>query len=239
MQRHRQVIQLSDHVKNKLNQHHYPTESLSLINSSNEFPETNNTNDGNDSLHFTSSENVIRQRHDTFTAYQVTQPSELFFTEEKSNPITNISILQEQYKKQHECQECIRRNYIIHFERQKFLRLYEENKKLNEQLHLSIQHNHQYEEDIQKLRYYLKKMNSHLYEYQINFDYLKQKIISEKKTNSKIDKEKQIETDEDKYNMRIDHLKRLRYEVEMYNRLVIAKQQQQQEQNNIQKKIDF
>ncbi|CAF3445168.1 unnamed protein product [Rotaria sp. Silwood1] len=225
MQRHDQVIQLSDHVKNKLKQYQYPTESSSLINSSNEYKETNDTSNDNDSLHFTSSENVTRPRHDTFTTYQVTQPSELFFTEEKSNQITNVSVLQDEYKKQHECQECIRRNHIIHIERQKCLRLYEENKKLNEQLRSSILRNNQYEKDIQKLKYHLTTMNSHLDEYQTSFDQLKQKIVSEKKTTSKIDKEKQIETDEDKHDMTSDHLKRLRYEIQMYNRLVAAKQQ--------------
>ncbi|CAF2981015.1 unnamed protein product [Rotaria sp. Silwood2] len=237
MQRQEQAIQLSDHIKNKLKQHHYSTESSSLINSSNEFKETNDNSNDHDSSLFASFENVTRPRHDTFTTYQVTEPCELFFTEGKSNQTANVSILQEEYKKQHGCQECIHRNHILPLERQKFLRLYEENKKLNEQLRASILRNHQYEEEIQKLKYHLTKINSHLYEYQINFDQLKQKIVSEKKTNPKIDKEKQIETDEDKHNMTSDHLKRLRYEVQMYNRLVDAKQQQ--EQKMIQKRLDF
>jgi hypothetical protein len=121
---------------------------------------------------------------------------------------------------------------MIHLERQRLLRLYDENKKLNEQLRSSASLNQRYKDDIQKLRYHLTKVNSHLYEYQINFDQLKQKIVSEKKTNPKIDEEK-----EDKQDMTIDHLKRLRYEVQMYNRIVAAKQHQ--EEKNEQKQIDF
>ena len=82
--------------------------------------------------------------------------------------------------------------------------------------------NHQYEEDIQRLKYHITKVNSHLYEYQINFDQLKQKIVSEKKIDQ--------ETKEDKQDMTTDHLKRLPYEVQMYNRILAAKQQQEHEQ---------
>lgn len=39
MQRRDQIIQLSDHVKNKLKQHQYPTIQSSFINSSDEFIE--------------------------------------------------------------------------------------------------------------------------------------------------------------------------------------------------------
>jgi hypothetical protein len=70
-------------------------------------------------------------------------------------------------------------------------------------------------------------MNSRLYEYHINFDQLKQTIISEKKTSPKIDEQKD---EEDKQDTTIDHLKRLRYEVQMYKRIVAAKQKQ--EENN-------
>jgi hypothetical protein len=45
MQRHEQVIQLSDHVKNKLKQHHYPSSPSPFINSSDEFIEVSSADD--------------------------------------------------------------------------------------------------------------------------------------------------------------------------------------------------
>ena len=180
------------------------------------------------------SDDTPRLRRDTFTTYQVKQSSGSFFTDRKPHQNLTVPILQQKYKKQQECQECIHREHIIRFERQKLLRLYDENKKLNEQLHSSTLLNQQYKDDIQKLKYHLAKVNSHLYEYQINFDQLKQKIVSGKKTSPKITEDKEEEKEEDTTN---DHLKRLRYEVQMYNRIVAAKQQQ--EQKNEQYKIDF
>jgi len=47
MQRHEQIIQLSDHVKNKLKQYQYLTATSSFINSSDEFVEINSTDDDN------------------------------------------------------------------------------------------------------------------------------------------------------------------------------------------------
>jgi hypothetical protein len=45
MQRQEQVIQLSDHVKNKLKQHQYLPPPSPFINSSDEFIEINSTDD--------------------------------------------------------------------------------------------------------------------------------------------------------------------------------------------------
>jgi len=47
MQRQEQVIQLSDHVKNKLKQHQNPPIISPFINSSDEFIEVNSTDDEN------------------------------------------------------------------------------------------------------------------------------------------------------------------------------------------------
>jgi len=176
-----------------------------------------------------SPDNVNRTRRDTFTTYQLKQPSASFFTDRNLNQSINISVLQDKYEKQQtpQCQECVHRDHIIHSERQHLLRLHDENRKLDEQLRSSILLNRQYENDNQKLKYHLTKMNSRLYEYHINFDQLKQTIISEKKTSPKIDEQKD---EEDKQDTTIDHLKRLRYEVQMYKRIVAAKQKQ--EENN-------
>ena len=45
MQRHEQIIQLSDHVKNKLKQHHHLPSSASLTDSYDEFIEVASTDD--------------------------------------------------------------------------------------------------------------------------------------------------------------------------------------------------
>lgn len=47
MQRHKQLIQLSDHVKNKLKQHQDLRTSSPLVNSSDEFIEIASTDDEN------------------------------------------------------------------------------------------------------------------------------------------------------------------------------------------------
>jgi len=47
MQRHEQVIELSDHVKNKLKQHHQLPAASNFIDSSDEFIEINSNDDEN------------------------------------------------------------------------------------------------------------------------------------------------------------------------------------------------
>ena len=78
-------------------------------------------------------------------------------------------------KKQQECEECLRRNRVIDLQRQDLIRISNQNKQLNHQLRSSILLNQQYESESQKLKHHLNKVNSHLYEYQRNFDHLKQK----------------------------------------------------------------
>ncbi|CAF0851391.1 unnamed protein product [Adineta steineri] len=254
MQRHEQIIQLSNHVKDKLKQHQYPSSPSPLINSSDEFIEVNTSDDDDDinnnsklnilcflgknnffcqldSLLITSENVNRRRRRNTFVTYKIKQPPESFFTDGKSHPNpNNISILQEKYAKQQQCQECIQHKHIIHYERQRLLRLYDENRNLTEQLRSSVLLNRQYENDIFKLKEHLRIVNSHLYEYHINFDELKQKIESEKKTTPKIDEE--VQEEEDKHDTTLEHIKRLRDEVHMYNRLVNAKQQEEQKKVN-------
>ena len=47
MQRHEQLIELSDHVKNKLKQHQHPSGSSPFIDSYDEFIEVDSTDDDN------------------------------------------------------------------------------------------------------------------------------------------------------------------------------------------------
>jgi hypothetical protein len=186
-----------------------------------------------DSARDTSSDNLTRPRRDTYTIYEVKQSSGPFFTDRKSTQNRNTSILQEKYKKQQECEECLRRDHIIHHERRDLQYLYNQNKKLTNQLRSYILLNHQYKDDIQKLKYHLTKVNSHLNEYQINYDHLKQKIVYDKKPNPKIDEEEEEQDTQDD----TDHIKRLRYEIQMYNRIVAAKQKQ--EEKTEQNQFDF
>jgi len=179
-------------------------------------------------------ENITRQRRDTYTTFDVEHSSGPFFTDSKPNENATVSVLQEEYKKQQQCEKCLRRDRIIHLQHQDLIRMHNQNKQLDHQLRSSILLNHQYENETQKLKHHLNKINSHLYEYQMNYDHLKQKIISEKKTNPKIDEDEDEQEHEDET---IDHLKRLRYEIHMYNRLVAAKEKQ--EAKNEQKQMHF
>lgn len=190
-----------------------------------------------DSVFYTPSANLIRQRRDTFTTYQLQKPSESFFTDRKSNSTANVAFLEEKYAKQQQCQECIRRHHIINYQRRHIAQLYDENKKITEQLRSSIMANDKYEQDIERLNYHLRKMNTHLYQYQINLDHLKQKNTPDKKTSPKIGREPEVITNDDESVLTNDHLKRLRYEVEMYNRIVAAKQHK--EEKNLRKALDF
>ena len=241
MQRHEQIIQLSDHVKNKLKQHKRSSIRPSFIDSSDEFIEINTIDDDDDddnskdnfSSRLPSPDDMTRQRRDTYTIFKVKQPSDLFFTDRKPELNQHNSLLEEKYKQQKECEKCIRSNRIINLQRQDLIRLYNQNKQLNHQLHSSILLNHQYKNDIERLKHHLTKVNSHLYQYQTNFDDLKQKILSDKKTHPKIDEEEEEEEEEeerDEEDITIDHIKRLRYEIQMYNRIVAAKEKNEQKQ---------
>lgn len=185
-------------------------------------------------MYITAPEDLIRPRRDTYTTYEVKPRSGLFFTDRKSDENHNKSFLKETYKKQNECEECLQRDRIIYLQQQDLRRLYQQNKQLNKQLHSSILLNHQYENHIKTYKLHLTKVNTNLSEYQINYDDLKQKILSDQKTKTKIDEEQEEVDDDD--NEPVDHIKRLRYEIQMYNRIVAAKEKQEKNQE---KQIDF
>jgi hypothetical protein len=119
------------------------------------------------------------------------------------------------------CQECLHREHMLHNEQQRLLDLSNENKKLIKQLRASISLNHQYQDENQKLKHHLTQLNTRIHEYQMNFEALKQKMVSEKKFKPKED-------------MEIDHLKRLRHEVHVYNQFIAAKRKEEDE-----KQIDY
>lgn len=174
----------------------------------------------------------IRPRRDTYTLYEIKQSSDLFFTDQKSD-----SILEEKYAMQKQCRQCLHRDRIIQLQRDDLTRLYQQNKKLNHQLRSSILLNRYYEDDIEKLKHHLKKTNSHLFDYQLNFDQLKQKILSDKNKYSKkkddeqVNQEEEEDDDEVEEETTIDHIKRLRYEIQMYNRIVAAKEKEEEKLN--------
>jgi hypothetical protein len=70
----------------------------------------------------------------------------------------------------------------------------------------------------------------------MNLNHLKQQIVSDKKASPKVDEEEEEEEEEeeqqqeDKQEVTSNHIKRLRYEIQMYNRIVAAKQKQEQKQ---------
>ena len=170
-----------------------------------------------DCSHFSPPTERDRPRRATYTIYEMKQPSsDGFFTER--------NVYNERYSKEKPCAECYRRNRIIEHQKQDLSRLYEQNKLLKHELRSTISINQQYEHDLTKLKHHLNKVNSHLYEYQTNFDGLKQKILSDKKKYSKENHDDEHESEEE---TTVDHIKRLRYEIQMYNRIVAAKEKEQ------------
>jgi hypothetical protein len=169
MEQHKQIIQLSDHVKNRIKFHQLTPLSFSsdeLI-----------LSDGTDS---TTPQNCFRKRRSTFITYQVQQPSQsvLSFRDKRINS-----------KQTQLCQECLQRENLIQIEHQRFLDIQKENRKLSEELRSTVLLNQQYQEENFRLKQHLTKINHHLREYQMNFDLFKQEIILEKNNKSKEDVE--------------------------------------------------
>lgn len=222
MQRHEQIIQLSDHVKNKLKKHQHLPSSASLIDSSDEFIEIASTDDDNGKtstvvlirtnlslIESNSSplEQETRPRCSTYTIQQVKQPSARFFTDRNGH----VPMVKEKYRKQ--CEDCLRRNRLIDLQREDLLRLYNQNKRLNHQLGSMVLQNRQYQQEIDRSKDQLKECQKNLHE-------LQKKLSPD----SQIDDNE--EEEEDGEENPVDHIKRLRYEMQMYNRLVIAKEKQ-------------
>lgn len=184
MQRQQQVIQLSDHVKTRLERHHRSPARRPLSNTS-------------DDIYDTSSEDDRR-------------PAESFLSKKRAMPNETLSYLQENYAKQKQCRECSRRAYLLHVEQQRLDRVSHDNQKLHEQIRSSIALNRHYAEENRRLKSHLDKINTHLYQYQQNFDQLKQKLGTHPKS-------------EEQEQSHVDHFQRLRHEVEIYNRHVADK----------------
>jgi chromosome segregation ATPase len=159
---------------------------------------------------------LYRRRSSTFTTYQIQQPSESesFFTGKR------IHSVQKRTPTQKICQECLHRDNLIENEHQRLVRAYDENEKLSKELRTSVVRIRQYQEENSKLKEHLMKLNTRLQEYQINFNLLQQKMPTEK-----VNKPKQ--------DLQVDQLRRLRHELQVYNQVVAAKRQEEQNQ------IDF
>ncbi|CAF0791590.1 unnamed protein product [Rotaria sordida] len=213
MQHHKQTIQLSDHVKNKI-KYHQPTP---LSRSSNELTTSDNTDDDNEIFISSSPQKFYRKRSLTFTTDEVLQPSksEYLLTDKKNNFQQN-RILQRQTL----CQQCIRYKNLLHNEHQYLFGTYQKNRKLTEDLRSTISLNHQYQKENAKLKQHLTKLNAHLEEYKRNFNLLKQKIILEK-------------TNQSKQEVEVDQLKRLRHELHVYQQVIASKRQEEE------KNIDY
>ncbi|CAF0838644.1 unnamed protein product [Rotaria sp. Silwood1] len=208
MQHHKQTIQLSDHVKNKI-KYHQPT---SLSRSSNELTISDNTDDDNEVFISSSPQKLYRKRSFTFTTHEIPQPSKSeYFPTDKRNNFQQNRIPQRQAL----CQECIRYKNFLHNEHQYLLRAYDENRKLTEEFRSASLLNRQYQTENLKLKQHLTKINAHLEEYKRNFNLLKQKIITEKHNQSKQDLES-------------DQLKRLRHELQVYKQVIASKRQEEQ-----------
>ena len=181
---------------------------------------------------------ISHERRHASTTYPIRQPLESLPVDRRALKSHSVSVLQSKFENQQPCQECLRRDRLYYVEHQRLVRFYHENKKIYEELRASVALNRQYEEENRRLKSHVAKLNAQLYEFQMNFDQVKQKSSSKKKTTSKFDARKaeideheddDDDDDDDKEEATTDHIKRLRHEVQMYNRLVTAKQHQQEE----------
>jgi hypothetical protein len=200
MHRQHPVIQLSNHVKTRLERHHRSQPRRPLSNASDDIYDTSSIDDSNDrlgSFQWASADDEQQQ------------PAESFLSKKQAMPNESLSYLEEKYAKQKPCRDCSRRAYLLQVEQQRLDRVSHDNQKLHSQIRSSIALNRHYADENRRLKSHLDKINTHLYQYQQNFDRLKQKIVSHPKS-----EEEQIH---------VDHLQRLRHEVEIYNRHVAGK----------------
>jgi len=200
MEQHKQIIQLSDHVKNRIKSHQLTPFSFSsdeLI-----------LSDGTDSLVSTTPQSVFHRHSSTFVTNQVEQPSQsvLFFTDNRINS-----------KQKQLCQECLRRENRIQIEYQRVLDIQKEKRKLSEELRSTVLLNQQYQEENYRLKQQLMKVNLHLREYQMNFDLLQQKMSLDKNNKPKQDVEN-------------EQLRRLRHELQVYSQVIANKRNEEQKQ---------
>ena len=106
------------------------------------------------------------------------------------------------------CQECLRRENLLQDENRQLVRAYEENRKLSEQLRSSVILNRQYQEENEKLKQHLTKMNALLQESRMNFDLLKRNRV--------------------KQEFEDEQIKRLRHEIQVYNQFILTKRKEEQ-----------
>jgi hypothetical protein len=106
------------------------------------------------------------------------------------------------------CQECLRRENLLQDENRQLVRAYEGNRKLSEQLRSSVILNRQYQEENEKLKQHLTKMNILLQESQMNFDLLKRNRV--------------------KQEFEDEQIKRLRHEIQVYNQFILTKRKEEQ-----------
>ena len=242
MKRQNHKIELSNHMKNKL--HRYRT-TQSSSNCSDNFLDSPNTEYERGNSYFLSLfclhllHSIVESTYITPVDEEEEEeeevlPNESYLSSKRATQYESRSYLMDNYQKQRLCKECPHRHYLLQVEHERLQRLYNENKKLHEQLRSSLSLSRHYKDENYRLKDHLIKINAHLYQYQLNIDQLKQEIHSEKKTSPKI----QIEDSADEQQRRLEHLKRLRYEIEMYNRLTAAKEKQEEKQIQ-RKQIDF
>jgi hypothetical protein len=179
---------------------------------------------------------ISHERRHASTTHPTRQPLESLPIDRKALKSHSVSVLQDKFEKQQPCQECLRRDRLYYIEHERLVRFYHENRKIYEELRASVALNRQYEQENRRVKSHVAKLNSQLYEFQMNSDQVKQRSPSKKKTTSKfdakkaqIDDEEEDDDDKEEEEATTDHIKRLRHEVQMYNRLVTAKQQQQEE----------
>ncbi|UJR16322.1 hypothetical protein I4U23_003228 [Adineta vaga] len=217
MQHSKQTIQLSEHIKNKLRQQQQQQPTPLSLSSDNL---TLSDNSDNDDVFLSASspeKTTLRRRSSTFVTYELRAPSK---SQSLHSARTIPSKINSAFKtSKATCQECHRRENLLRNEHQRLLHVYNENRRLNEQLRSVALINHQYQEENSKLKLHLTKVNTHLKEYQVNFDLLKQLMIVDKHNKSKSN----LPNGD-------DQLKRLRHELHAYNEIVAAKQQQEKQE---------
>lgn len=218
MQHPKQSIQLSEHIKNKLRQQQVTP--LSLSSGVLTLSDTSDDDDDGEirscslarfhALALTvfiasaTPSKLLRRRSSTFITYRLPLPAKSQSVQSLKRadptPRSNVTLPQPV------CHECRRRENLLRSERERIVHVYNENRKLTEQLRSAAIVNHHYHEENGKLKLHLSKINAQMKESQLKLDLLKRQ-----------------------QDPRGDQIQRLRRELHIYNEVVAAKEQEEQE----------
>jgi hypothetical protein len=199
MERQKHVIQLSDHVRHKLD-HYRPI--VLFARGSNEYVPID-------------AARLVDVRRSDLTSNE-RQRRDVRLTP-RSTPRRDVDDEPDQRRR---CDRCQRLADQLRWEEQRLDRLNEENMRLRHRIRASIALNRHYEDEQQRMRTEFDRIQSRLIQHQIQLDRSNETIVSQTKSaRRKVERD----THDNEQRTIVENLKRLRYEIQMYNRLVTSK----------------